>query len=518
MAKIISAKEAASLIQDKMTVGISGFGAFASPDSVLKAIQKRFVENNSPKDLTIVSGVAPGDFVEDGCGLSNIRDDGIIKTIIASHLRMSPAIGRACSENRIAAYSMPLGVYGQLMAAIGGKRPGIITHVGLNTYADPRQDGCKMNDAARDEGRTIVDLLQIDGKDYLFYRAFPIDACILHASLADTDGNISLQNEPVHGDLVELALAVHNNGGIVIVEVNEIVEANSLDPRHVLLHKSIVDYVVKATDHRNDAINYHPEMVGDIRGLTGEVPPLPFNYKKVIARRAAMELKKDALVNLGIGIPASVANVANEEGLASNLVLSLETGVYGGVPLDGPLFGGAVNPEAIYRSADTFNHYDGGGLDMTVLGCAEIDSTGNVNVSNFAGRCVGPGGFVNISQNSPKICFAFAFTSGKCQIEIRDGKLEIIHDGKPGKFIPKCSHITFSSQYAQDTNQEVLFITERAVFRLKDRKMVLVEIAPGVDLEKDVLDQMGFRPEISPDLKLMDERLFRPEKMMLAFA
>lgn len=517
MAKIITAAEAADLIRDGMTLGVSGFGAFASPDCVMEAMSRKFKEQNTPRDLTIVSGVAPGDFVEDGCGLSKIRDEGIIKTLIASHLRMSPAIGRACSENKIAAFSMPLGVYGQLMNAIGSKRPGIITHVGLNTYADPRQDGCKMNALAKADGREMVELIHVSGKDYLFYKAFHIDACILHASYADTEGNISLQNEPVHGDLLELALAVHNNGGIVIVEVNSICEAGALDPRHVLIHKSCVDYIVKAEGESNVALAYHPEMVGDIRGLAGDVAPLPFGYKKVIARRAAMELKRDALVNLGIGIPASVANVANEEGLSRDVTLSLETGVFGGVPLDGPLFGAAVNPDSISRSADTFSLYDGGGLDMTVLGCAEVDATGNVNVSKFSGRCVGPGGFVNISQNTPKICFAFAFNSGKCDIGIEDGKLVIRRDGRPGKFIPKCDHITFSSQFAQDTHQEVLFITERAVFRLVDRRMILTEIAPGVDLRKDILDQMGFAPEISPELRCMDERLFRPEKMELAF-
>ena len=485
MAKIITAAEAADLIRDGMTLGVSGFGAFASPDCVMEAMSRKFKEQNTPRDLTIVSGVAPGDFVEDGCGLSKIRDEGIIRTLIASHLRMSPAIGRACSENKIAAFSMPLGVYGQLLNAIGSKRPGIITHVGLNTYADPRQDGCKMNALAKADGREMVELIHVSGKDYLFYKAFHIDACILHASYADTEGNISLQNEPVHGDLLELALAVHNNGGIVIVEVNSICEAGALDPRHVLIHKSCVDYIVKAEGENNVALAYHPEMVGDIRGLAGDVAPLPFGYKKVIARRAAMELKQGALVNLGIGIPASVANVANEEGLS--------------------------------RDADTFSLYDGGGLDMTVLGCAEVDATGNVNVSKFSGRCVGPGGFVNISQNTPKICFAFAFNSGKCDIGVEDGKLVIRRDGRPGKFIPKCDHITFSSQFAQDTHQEVLFITERAVFRLVDRRMILTEIAPGVDLRKDILDQMGFMPEISPELKCMDERLFRPEKMGLAF-
>ena len=488
MAKIITAAEAADLIRDGMTLGVSGFGAFASPDYVMEAMSRKFKEQNTPRDLTIVSGVAPGDFVEDGCGLSKIKDEGIIRTLIASHLRMSPAIGRACSENKIAAFSMPLGVYGQLLNAIGSKRPGIITHVGLNTYADPRQDGCKMNELAKADGREMVELIHVSGKDYLFYKAFHIDACILHASYADTEGNISLQNEPVHGDLLELALAVHNNGGIVIVEVNSICEAGALDPRHVLIHKSCVDYIVKAEGENNVALAYHPEMVGDIRGLAGDVAPLPFCYKKVIARRAAMELKQGALVNLGIGIPASVANVANEEGLSRDVTLSLETGVFGGVP-----------------------------LDVTVLGCAEVDATGNVNVSKFSGRCGGPGGFVNISQNTPKICFAFAFNSGKCDIGIEDGKLVIRRDGRPGKFIPKCDHITFSSQFAQDTHQEVLFITERAVFRLVDRRMILTEIAPGVDLRKDILDQMGFAPEISPELRCMDERLFRPEKMELAF-
>lgn len=518
MAKIITSAEAAGLIKDGMTLGISGFGAFASPDSVLDEICKRFRAENSPRDLTIVSGVAPGDFVEDGCGLSKIRDEGIIKTLIASHLRMSPAIGRACSENKIAAFSMPLGVYGQLMAAIGCKRPGVVTHVGLNTYADPRQQGCIMNEAAKAQGREIVKLLKIDGKDYLFYKSFPIDACILHASYADEQGNISLENEPVHGDLLELASAVHNNGGTVIVEVNEIVKANTLDPRHVLIHKSYIDYIVKADKAGNVALAYDPRLVGDACVPTdSSVKPLLFNYKKVIDRRAALELKKGDLVNLGIGIPAGVANVANEEGLSEDVTLSLETGIYGGVPLDGPLFGASVNPVSISRSADMFVTYDGGGLDMTVLGCAEIDSSGNVNVSKFSGRCVGPGGFVNISQNTPKVCFAFSFTSGKSIIEIEDGKLNIIQDGPGIKFINQLEQITFSSDYACETAQTVLFITERAVFRIIDGKLTLTEIAPGVDLQKHILDKMEFKPAIAPDLKLMDARLFRPEKMALRF-
>lgn len=230
-----------------------------------------------------------------------------------------------------------------------------------------------------------------------------------------------------------------------------------------------------------------------------------------------MELEKDALVNLGIGIPAGVANVANEEGLSNQVTLSLETGIYGGVPLDGPLFGASVNPDSISRSADMFTTYDGGGLDMTVLGCAEIDPIGNVNVSKFSGRCVGPGGFVNISQNTPKVCFAFSFTSGKQDIAVEDGRLVIRQDGSGVKFKKSVEQITFSSDYAQETNQTVLFITERAVFRILNGKVTLTEIAPGVDLKRDILNKMEFLPEIAPDLAVMDERLFRPEKMDLSF-
>lgn len=518
MAKIISITEAVDLIHDGMTIGVSGFGAFASPDSILEAMGKKFREKNTPRDLTIVSGVAPGDFAEDGCGLSKIKDDGIIDTLIASHLRMSPPIGRAVSENKIAAFSMPLGVYGQLMAAIGGKRPGVLTHVGLHTYADPRQEGCKLNGRAKEQDREIVQVVQVDGKDYLFYKAFHIDACILHASYADELGNISLQDEPIHGDLLELAAAVHNNGGTVIVEVKDIVKAGSLDPRHVLIHKSYVDYLVKAQGEDNIALAYNPALIGDTRVPTeGSVKVLSLNYKKVITRRAVLELKENALVNLGIGIPAGVANVANEEGLSEHVTLSLETGIYGGVPLDGPLFGASINPDSVSRSADMFTTYDGGGLDMTVLGCAEIDPSGNVNVSKFSGRCVGPGGFVNISQNTPKVCFAFSFTSGKQDIAVEDGKLVIRQDGNGVKFKKSVEQITFSSDYAQETSQTVYYITERAVFQMIRGKVTLVEIAPGVDLQKHILNKMEFRPEISPDLKLMDERLFRPEKMGLSF-
>ena len=302
------------------------------------------------------------------------------------------------------------------------------------------------------------------------------------------------------------------------MEVKDIVKPGSLDPRQVLIHKSYVDYLVKAENSGNVALAYNAALIGDIRVPTeGSVKALPMSYKKVIVRRAVMELEKDALVNLGIGIPAGVANVANEEGLSGQVTLSLETGIYGGVPLDGTLFGASVNPDSVSRSADMFTTYDGGGLDMTVLGCAEIDPAGNVNVSKFSGRCVGPGGFVNISQNTPKVCFAFSFASGKQDIAVEDGRLVIRQDGDGVKFKRSIEQITFSSDYAQETGQTVLFITERAVFRILNGKVTLTEIAPGADLQRDILDKMEFRPEIAPDLALMDQRLFLPGKMGLSF-
>ena len=517
MAKLLSsADEAAELIRDGMTVGVSGFGAFASPDCILDAIKDRYRRTGSPKGLAIVSGIAPGDFHDDGCGLSKISDDGLVDTMIASHLIMSPPIGRAIIEEKIAAYSIPLGVYAQLLAAIGSKRPGILTKIGLGTYADPRSEGCRMNEKAKKQNRQIVELVNVDGQDYMFYKSFHIDACILHGSYADEAGNISVEDEPIRAELNELAAAVHNNGGIVIVEVKDIAKAGTLDPRHILLHKSYVDYVVKAVNEdSNIALVRNPSFFGEKIVPCSAVEPLPLNIKKVIARRALMELSKNSLVNLGIGIPASVANVANEEGLSGDITLSLETGVYGGVPLDGPLFGCSVNPECIARSADMFTLYDGGGLDIAVLGCAEVDPMGNVNVSKFNGRCVGPGGFVNISQNTPKICFAFGFTSGKKDITVENGRLCIHSDGPGIKFVKKVGQITFSGEYAEKTRQNVLFVTERAVFHIINGKLTLTEIAPGADLQRDVLGKMAFRPDISPDLKTMDPRIFRPSKMGL---
>lgn len=523
MAQIITASDAAALIRDDMHIGVSGFGGWSAPDDILREIGRQYQANGHPKNLTVYAGVTPGDLTEEGFGLSPLGEEGLITTLVAAQTGLAPKIFKSLGQNKIAGYCLPLGVVGHLFEAMAGKKPGVLTHVGLNTYCDPRLDGCKMNDAAKEQGRDIVSLLTIDGQEYLLYHSLPpMDICLIHATFADEDGNISFDELPFISEQPEMAHATHNNGGIVIVQVKEIVQRGTLKPRSVLIHNSCVDYVVKAKPENHPQGYQNPdrlrlELTGAIRVPLGALPPMPLNTRKVIGRRGAMELPPNALVNLGIGLPDGVAAVANEEGIAAQTCLAVETGTFGGVPVGGVGMGAAVNPDTLYRITDTFDLYDGGCLDMTCLGMAEADQYGNVNVSRFAGRVIGPGGFINISQNTPKVCFLSTFTAGKTKIEVGGGKLSILQDGAGTKFKQNVGQITFSAEYARKTGQEVLYITERAVFKLTERGVMLIEIAPGVDLEQDILAHMEFLPLISDKLKQMDSRIFMDQPMGLSF-
>lgn len=520
--KVLTAQEAVALIKNGAAVGIGGFGGWSGPDVLMREMARQFDETNSPRDLTIVAGVAPGDLKEDGWGLSALRAPGIIDTIIAAHIGMPPAIGSAVGTNQIAGYTIPLGVYGHLLRAMAGNKPGVLTHVGLHTFADPRQEGCRANQRAKDQGREIVALVQVDGREYLFYKTFPIDICLLRATYADEDGNISAEEEALISEQLEMATAVHNQGGIVIVQVRDIVQRGSLHARNVLIHHKFVDYVVKA-DPAEHPQGYdfpdwfRPQLNGGLRVPASALPIMPLTPRKVIGRRGAMELTAGALINLGIGMPDGVASVANEEGLAAQTTLAIEGGTIGGVPVGGVGLGACANPEAIYHITDNFDMYDGGGLDMAFLGLAELDAAGNVNVSKFGTRCTGPGGFINISQNTKKICFMGTFTAGKMDVRVEDGQLHIYRDGSGIKFRKQVQQVTFSARYAMETGQTVLYITDRAVFVLTEHGLLLTEIAPGVDLQRDILDKMEFAPMIASELKRMDPRLFRAEKMGLHF-
>jgi propionate CoA-transferase len=516
MKSVISAKEAAALVKDGMSLAVGGFVGNGVPEDLLIALRERYLETKSPRDLTITHVAGMGD--SKTRGVTKLGVEGLIKKIYCAHVGLEPDIGKLAVENKLAAFIVPQGVVAQMMRAIGSGKPGVITNVGLKTYADPRNEGCKVNDAARAMD-DIVEVITIGGKEQLFYKAFPIDICFIKASYADEDGNLTLHNEAAHIEQFEMAIAAHNSGGIVIAQVEKIVQRNTLHPQVIKVPGVIVDYIVGG-DPKNNYQHYfsvenRPECSGDARIPVSEVAIEKMGPRKVIGRRGAFELKPGMLVNLGIGVPDSVASVANEEGIVDRITLTIENGVMGGIPLPGLGIGVAVNPVAIVKEPDMFDLYDGGGIDLSCLGAAEIDEKGNVNVSKFAGRFVGPGGFINISQNAKEVCFCGTFTAGKAEYEIKDGRLNIIRDGEGIKFVKKVEQITFSGEYAAESGQTILYLTERAVFRLTGEGIVLTEIAPGVDLEKHILAKMEFKPLVAKDLKTMDQRIFRDQPMGL---
>ncbi len=520
MKKLITAKEAAGIITDGSTVAIGGFGAYCAPDCLLQAIADEYRDTGHPANLMSVTGISPGSNVKGNIrGLSRVAVPGLFTSAVAGHFANCPEFSELVANEQTAGFLLPLGVVIALVKAIAAGRPGVITDIGLGTYADPRQEACYANETARKSGRKVVELIRLQDKEYLFYPSFKIDYAIIRGSYADEDGNISIEREALTYAGLSMAAAARNSGGKVIVQVEKTVKNGTLHPRNVHIHSSFVDYVVTAEPEMHmqsyAAGYYRPELTGEIRIPADNIEPMPLNVRKVIARRAAMELKPGNVINLGIGIPSGVGNVANEEGFADKLIMSLESGPIGGIPVEGVGFAAAVNPDAIMSTPDTLDFYDGGFLDVTCLGAAEIDREGNVNVSKFGSRMTGPGGFIDISQNTKNVIFTGTFTAGKADMAIGDGKLNIVVDGEKSKFVEKVQQITFSSKYAKEHGQKVIYITERAVFVLRDNGVELVEIAPGADLEKDILSKMEFTPLISGQLKTMDERIFKQGKMGL---
>ncbi|MBK5242167.1 acyl CoA:acetate/3-ketoacid CoA transferase [Clostridium sp.] len=515
MSKVVSAEFAASLVKDNMTLGIGGFVGCGVPEELLISLKNRYEKDQSPKGLTLFHCAAVGDGKTRGA--NHLGAEGLSKKLICAHIGLEPALNKLVVENKISAFMIPQGVTTHLLRAIAGKKPGVLTHVGLKTYADPRIEGCKANQSAIESGEEVVSLVNIEGKDYLLYKSFPIDICFIKGSIADTVGNISLEKEAVFSDQLEMANATRNSGGIVIAQVEQIVDAGTLKAANVKVHGFMVDYVVVGKKENNLQVwvseNYRPELSGEYKIPLDEMEPMKLNHRKVCGRRGALELKKNCLINLGIGIPESVSSVAAEEGIANEITLSIESGVLGGVPVGGIGIGATVNPESIYKQSEIFDVYDGGGIDLTFLGAAQIDARGNVNVSKFGGRVVGPGGFINISQNAKKVCFTGTFTAGKLKTKIEDEKLFILNEGVDIKFVNEIEQVTFSADYASETGQEILYITERAVFKLTDKGIMLIEVAPGIDIEKDILAYMEFKPLIADEVKMMDQRIFIDKPM-----
>lgn len=507
MSKVMSAKEAVRLIKPGATVAISGFVGMGHPEEISRAVEESFLETGYPNNLTLTYGASQADGKSNVC-LNRWGKEGLISKVIAGHFNLCPNIVKLIAEEKIEAHAIPQGVIIHLFRATGGNKPGLVTHVGLKTFVDPREGGGRLNKRTNGD---IAELVTLGGNEYLWFKPIPIDVAIIRGTTADEKGNISIEKEAIRLEFLTLAQAAKNSGGKVIVQVERLTQFGSLDPRNVVVPGILVDAIVvaKPENHwQSLAEPYNPALTGDIRMPLSEIQPIPLDDRKVIARRAALELSPNAVINLGIGMPEAVGAVAAEEGIIDLLTATVEPGLIGGVPLGGLRFGCAINPEAIVEHAQQFDFYDGGGLDLACLGMAELDQAGNVNVSKFGPRIAGPGGFVNISQNSKKMIFCGTLTASGLEVKVADGKLAIVTEGKAQKLVPTVGHITFSGEYAREKGQKVLYVTERAVFEMRPEGLTLTEIAPGVDLEKDILGQMRFRPQIASDLKLMDERIF----------
>ena len=513
--KIITSCDAAKLINDNAHVLFSGFGSFGASDDVLDAIAQRYGSEKRPSNIHAYCGVCTGDFTDNKLGINRLSEPGLIGTLVAAHFKYAKTIWDNVSNNKVAAYTIPLGMMVQLFSAKAARQPGIISNIGINTYIDPRQDGPAVNQLAKQQGNRYVEVMNINGTDYLYYSIPDPDIAIIRGTYADVKGNISVENEAITDTQLSMAMAVKNAGGIVIAQVSKIVQAGKIPARSVYIPYTLVDYVVQAREQQyhmqSYAFSYRPEVSGQSRIPVTEIEPLPFDLRKAIARRVLPELQHDSMVNLGIGIPSCVGNVANEEDVAEKMTLSVESGPIGGVPLPGLAFGAAANPDVISRMEDVLRYYDGGGIDLAVLGLAEVDKEGNVNVSKLNGCPIGPGGFIDITQKTKTVCFVGNFTNGKRDIKIENGKMIINKDGERNKFVDKVEQITFSGKNAIQSGQRTLYITERAVFKLTADGVTLIEVAPGIDVQKDVIDRMGFRPIVSKDLKTMDDCLFESD-------
>ena len=510
--KIVSAAEAVAIIRSGDTVATSGFVGVGTPDEVIRALEQRYLDTGEPRDLSLVFAAAPGDGAEKG--LNRLAHDGLVRRLVGGHFGLVPKLARRAVSGQCEAYNLPLGCVSHLFREIAGRKAGLLSKVGLHTFVDPRNEGGKLNAGTTDD---LVELMEIDGEPWLFYKAFPIHVAVLRGTTADPSGNVTMEKEALTLDNLSLAMAAKNCKGFVIVQVERIAASGSLNPRHVRIPGALVDCVVVANaEHHAQtyATHYNGAFSGEFRAPLDRAVPMALDERKVIARRCAFELPMGGVVNLGIGMPEGVAAVAAEEKIFNFVTLTAEPGIIGGIPQSGLDFGAAINAEAIIDQNQMFDFYDGGGLDLACLGLAQADAAGNVNVSKFGDRLAGAGGFINISQNARRLVFCGTFTAGGLKTEVADGRLDIITEGRQSKFIDKVEQITFSGAFAREQHQSVLFVTERCVFSLGPAGLELVEVAPGIDIERDILARMSFRPLVTAP-RAMAAEIFLDQPMGL---
>jgi propionate CoA-transferase len=511
--RLVSASEAVRAVPGGATVIIGGSGAgHALPQLFIDTLAQVFSDEGAPRDLTTVRVVGIGDFADRG--FSQLALPGLMKRTIGSNIGNEPRLGALVEAGDVEAYSFPQGVLSQLCREIAAGRPGLITAVGLGTYVDPRQTGGKQGSASDD----LVEVVELDGREWLFFKAFPIDVAVIRGSTIDEDGNLTMDDEAVRGEMLAMAMAARNSGGIVIAQAKRLAAAGSLSARSVVVPGALIDLAYLDPDQTQTYITAHsPYYSGALRRpLTDAGDPPKLDVRKVIARRSLLEFRPGDICNLGFGISQMIGAVAWEEGIADRLVLTVEQGIFGGVPVAGNEGGAGFNFQAMIDQPYMFDFYDGGGLDIASLSFAQIDSKGNVNVHKFPGRIRGPGGFPNISARTARINFVGTLNTSGLEVSVAEGRLSIETEGTLGKFVPEVDEISFSGSIANERGQRVRYITERAVFELGPGRVTLIEVAEGLDPEADVIAHMGFMPEVSDRLGTMDPRVFADGPMGLA--
>ncbi len=509
--KVVTAEEAIKVIRDGDTVATGGFVGIGFPEQIAIALKEYYLTQGNPKDLTLVYAAGQGDGKEKG--LNHLGQSGLVKKVIGGHWGLVPKLQQLAFDEEIEAYNFPQGVISHMYRDIGAKKPRTITSVGLETFVDPRNGGGKLNNKTTTD---LVELIEFDGVEYLAYKTFPINIAILRGTTGDTNGNITMEREALTLEALAIATAAKNSGGFVIVQVEQIAEPGTLNARQVKIPGVMVDCVVQSDPElhwQTFAERYNPAFSGEVKVPMQSIAPMKMSDRKIIARRATFELKANAVVNLGIGMPEGIANIAAEEKILDYITLTAEPGVIGGVPAGGLNFGAATNTEAVIDQPSQFDYYDGGGLDLAFLGLAQADKSGNLNVSKFGPKLAGAGGFINISQNAKSVIFVGTFTAGGLKVSLDGGQVVIDNEGKVQKFVDMVEHITFSGPFSQKRGQRVLYITERCVFELIPAGMKLIEIAPGINIERDILAHMAFAPLISDPPQLMDPRIFADSPM-----
>ncbi|HEX7056296.1 MAG TPA: CoA-transferase [Bacilli bacterium] len=511
MPQWISGAEAIAKIRTGDHVCLIGNINLLEPETILHELEQSYITSGTPRDLTVSFPVFIGS--EEGKGIDHLAHEGLVKRLIGgSYASMMPnrKMNELIVANQVEAYNIPMGSLYNLLRDTGAGKPGLVTGVGLNTFADPRYGGGKLNERTQEE---LCEVVKLNGGEWLFYPRLKVNVAIIRATSADELGNLSLEKEPTSQGILAIAMAARNNGGIVIAQVRRKIARGSIHPKMVTVPSKLVDYLV--LDERDEAIvQSHPgSVMGEFRQPIETRRPIPLDHRKVIMRRALFEFRQGDFVNLGFGIPAGLPAVAHEENLLDDIRFTIEHGPIGGVPGWTGVFGVSMNPDLILDSTQVFDLYDGGLLDMTCLGMGEVDRFGNVNNHKFKHIIAGTGGFNDIIYATPKIVLAGTFTVGGLKTEIRDGKLIIVQEGKFRKFNREIEGITLNAKEALGKKQRVMYVTERAVFELSEDGLVLTEAAPGIDVESQILGLLDFPVAVSPELRTMNPRIFRPEPM-----